>query len=506
MDLQIVSSHLQSITKRTTFDAWVSSNIESLTNYFYSLSHTDLKNLEFDTFYFKDFVVSPVFKDFEKTGSQTEPFVAFLNLLSITWERLAQIGITAPIDHISSLLPESSIKYRLKCLSKIINIDNVKKDYLKLFPKILEWLEKSENLGEENNTQKIVDLLIFYYAKADLVLSGKGYTEELAALKDLFLGSKAISKYHFLGHPTIQNVIAGNYPQELVVEDAKSVVLYPSDIVSQLFKYNINGLVFAHPKTKDNRTLLGYDKTTIRSDILNYGKADFDSPFKNLTGHDKVLLYCYFNMKKHFFTSFAVFSKIWPTLSKLLSNPIQPIIFIDLGCGPLTSGLAIADLHFENTKKPLLFHYFGIDISSSMITKAKEFSEADLFDRKSTFDFYSECDSLSMAKITSVAGASSHVFINASYLFASSSLNVKNLAKFVSKLRIHFKYVHFIFQNPDRIDRNIKWTEFKKFITFKLLKTDVEKVVYKTSYSSLSDPGSEDVYFEFLEITEKNAT
>lgn len=505
MDLPVVTSHLNSLTKRATFDAWVSSNIELLTNYFYSLSHNDLKNIEFDSFYFKEFVSSPVFKEFEQSGNLTPPFVAFLNLLSTTWERLAQIGLTAPIDNIVGILPDSGIKYRLKCLSKVINIDNVKKDYTKIFPKVLEWLDKAENLAEENNTQKIVDFLAFYFKKAESKLTEKNYLAELGELKKLFTDAKTISKHHFLGHPTLQSIVAGDYPEELVINDAKSVVLYPSNIVSQLFKYNINLLVFSHTKTKGD-LLIGYDKTTIRRDVLNYGKADFDVPFKNLNGSDKVLLYCYFNMKKHFFTSYSVFKKIWGTLEKIFLKVQQPVVFIDLGCGPLTSGLALGDLHFEETGKPLMFHYYGIDISTSMIEKAKEFSETDLFDESSTFEFYNDPQTLSLAKISSVAGANSHLFVNASYLFASSSLNVENLAKFVSNLRIHFKYVHFIFQNPDRTDRNTKWIEFKKLISFRLLKKGVEKVYYKPSNSSFSEPGSEDVYFEFLEITEKNAT
>jgi hypothetical protein len=151
-------------------------------------------------------------------------------------------------------------------------------------------------------------------------------------------------------------------------------------------------------------------------------------------------------------------------------------------------------------ERPLVINYFGIDIASAMLEKASEFSKIDLFDEASYFDFRHSWDQLNITELLAKATENSHVFINASYLFASLSLNIANLAKFVSNLRKHYKYVYFVFQNPDRADRNVKWDEFKKLITYKEIVRDVERVVYKTNPSSPSEPGYEDVSFEILEI------
>jgi len=504
MEIAIIKEHLAKIDNRAIFDTWVSSNTVSLTNYFYSLSKDDLLAIEFDQFYFGSFTNSAVFKEFETAKNYSDPFSTFLQLLAATGERLAQCGVTATIDHIQKYLKPSSLTFRLKCISKIKNIDDVKRDYLESFKKILDWLLEAENFEEENYTQRIVDVLVFYFKTAEQSLHARGYLEELSDLKSLFTSPNHIKKYHFLGHSTIQDIVNGSYPESLEIGSSPSSIIYPGPDIANLFTHGVNNVVFSHPATRGMEILLGYRKSTVRGDILDYGKTDFTKPYDNLSVDDKVLLYCYFFMKKHFFTSKSVYEKTWSKMSKMLSMKSYPAVFIDLGCGPLTSGLALADLYLSKEGNPLKINYFGIDIAPAMLSKAAEFAQLDLFDKTSSFTFDTSWNNFSMADFAGKAGENTHFFINASYLFASSSLDIINLAKFVSNLGKHYKYVFFIFQNPDRADRNVKWAEFKKLIAYKEIFKDVERVAYKTNPSSASEPGSEDVSFEILEIKSKS--
>jgi SAM-dependent methyltransferase len=505
MNLNDIIQHLRSTTARANFDAWVSANIEQLTNFFYTLSKDNLLELNFDTdFYFSEFTHSAVFREFESSRDHSEPFDAFLFLLASVAEKLAEnFGLTAPIEHLLSYLPESSVKYRLKALSQSQNIDNLRTDYITFFPQILNLLQKAENLEEENHTQRLVDFLIYYFQKAESKLTDRNYLAELDELKNEFTNEGNIHQFHFLGHITIQERVAGRYPHELEIENIELTVLYPSSIMESHFNYNINQPVLSHKNSQGILVLLGYDKLTVLNDILDRGKTKFDERYESIEPHEKVLLYCYFNMKKHFFTSVAVFQKMWKSLHQIFTNKKYSPVFIDLGCGPLTSGLALAELYHNETGEALRLNYIGIDISDAMIEKAREFSESDLFHADSTFKFFKSWNEIPSETLKALSGKNNPFFLNASYLFANLSRDVvDDLVIFVKRLVSEFKNVHFIFQNPDRVDRNENWERFKRQLKFEEINKDkkVEHVVYKTSRKRMREPGEEEVYYEILTL------
>lgn len=505
MNLKDIIRHLQTTTSRTSFDAWVSANITELTDFFYTLSKEDLLELKFDTdFYFGEFTRSAVFQEFEQSRNNSDPFDAFLYLLATIAEKLAEhFGLVGTIEHLVSYLPESSVKYRLKALSQSQNIDNIQTDYINSFPEILQLLQKAESLEEENHTQKLVEFLVYYFQKAEKKLTARNYLAELEVLKEGFSSEENISQFHFLGHISIQELISGRYPHGLEIENLVLPVLYPSSIMESHFKYNINKPVLCHKDSEGLSVLMGYDKMIVLNNILNRGKTKFDEQYEGLDPRDKVLLYCYFNMKKHFFTSFAVFKKVWKSLHQIFTDKKYTPVFIDLGCGPLTSGLAMAELHQNETGESLQMHYIGIDISNAMIEKAKEFSQSDLFHADTTFSFFKNWNDIPNEKLIELAGKNNPFFLNASYLFANLSSDVvDDLVLFVRKLVNDYKNVHFIFQNPDRVDRNEGWKRFKQQFTFEEINTEqkVEHVVYKTSKIAMREPGEEDVYYEILTL------
>jgi hypothetical protein len=499
MNLDDLAIFLKSVKTQDELDSFLKKNLIDITDLFYSLFSTDIAKHNLDSYYFGEILASNVVQDGLVEVRKTKSFVSFILLLGLLGEKLAEIDISSVADNIRSYLPESALKYRLKALSRIQNIDDVRVDYVNRFNEVLDLLLFAETF-EGGGTLQTVEFLLFFYQKSNQKFLELNLKDEAAEFNALFVDADNLAKYHFLSHEALVELIAGRKTHELIVEGFVPYVLYPSDIIEGIFKDKINRKVFRLPGTVNLLEPMGLDSWTIRHDILNYGKTNFDENYSSeITAEIKALLYCYYNLKKHFFTSYAVFKKLWSSIKEWFSKTHKPV-FIDLGCGPLTSGLAIGDLFYSDKATKINFTYIGVDISKQMLKQAQLFSTSDLFNQDHSFYFYSNWNEIPDAILTKTAGSSNPFIINASYLFASSSVDEVDLAKFVSKLANTYKNVHFVFQNPDRTDRNVKWENFKKHIKYKLIDSGVEKIIYKTAKNSYREPTYEDVYFEILTI------
>ena len=91
-----------------------------------------------------------------------------------------------------------------------------------------------------------------------------------------------------------------------------------------------------------------------RGTILHRGRTNFNEPFNGLPPEDKVLIYCIYYLPMHLFSSYHVFTKYLTPIS-------DKVIFVDFGCGPLTSGIAFWALARQSE-----IIYLGIDSSSKM--------------------------------------------------------------------------------------------------------------------------------------------
>jgi hypothetical protein len=139
--------------------------------------------------------------------------------------------------------------------------------------------------------------------------------------------------------------------------------------IRAIFAEHVNNPVSRDPRSQSGVGMLGYpDDFTCRS-VVGRGLADFSRGFNHstygaLSPDDLVLLYCYFNMKRHFDTASAVFRRHQAALEPLFS-PDGRALFVDIGCGPGTACLALADLLRGRT-----FEYVGIDSAVPMQNKA----------------------------------------------------------------------------------------------------------------------------------------
>lgn len=488
MNLQTIKDKLLSAASSANkLIDFIQSNRNEIESYFISL--TD-EQIEEDKFELQSaclrFINSSIFQ-----ANKTNP--EFIEIITLFAELFEKIGFYGAIAIIRTNLPkESSIRHRLNAVYLYTRIGSTK-EYIDKFNEVSEALEKAQNFSEVDYTGQVVQDTINYYLLGKNALEDANQNELLSDFKSLFNSSQSKQKYKFLNHPTLKEYLDGYITEKIFIELIADKVYAPTAIIQRVFQ----DLIIDHINKAGY--LQKYSSDEIRADILNYGRADFAEPYQDLSPYDRVQLYCYFNMRKHFFTTYAVYEKMFATLNSNVYQKDRNLVFIDFGCGSLTSGLALASLFYDNEYEPITMQYIGIDIAESMLEKAKEFTETELFNPNSEFHFYSSWDLVPDATVEEITESNSFVIFNASYLFASGSLDEKSLASFVNKIisRLQNK-AYFVFQNPDRADRNQKYKRFKNEVAHKVEASDTQKIYYKNNANSTFEPSSEVVNYEIL--------
>ncbi|MFN8368837.1 MAG: class I SAM-dependent methyltransferase [Candidatus Kapaibacterium sp.] len=187
----------------------------------------------------------------------------------------------------------------------------------------------------------------------------------------------------------------------------------------------------------------------------------------------------------------AIYKSFQDFFKTTFTNSNNRIAFIDFGCGPLTSGLAfqqsfvsIPNFHFD---------YVGIDISTAMLNKAKEFSVSGLFSRDTKFQFVKSLNDISENYWESVFTLSNTVILNFSYLFGNLSKDdTEKLAIKINALLDKYPLNKFVlvFQNSAMEKRNRSYVIFKKLVPRLQSVTEyakTERVVYRNAVMSNFD-------------------
>lgn len=249
--------------------------------------------------------------------------------------------------------------------------------------------------------------------------------------------------------------------------------------------------------------ILGNTNDYNRMNLIGYGRADFSGNQTSLFGYtleEKVNLYCYYNMRKHYFSTIAIFKTFSDYFEQSFAQTKGRILFIDFGCGPMTSGLAFNQCY--NVNSDFSFEYVGIDISQAMLNKAKEFALSGLFSQNTKFVFYQSADKLNSEFWDNQFILSKVVILNFSYLFGNlSNDDASKMAAFINILMDKYPTNRFImiYQNSALEVRNKTYSTFKKLVPglTSISKPRTEIVTYSNSNMSNYDT-TENVYYEIL--------
>lgn len=292
------------------------------------------------------------------------------------------------------------------------------------------------------------------------------------------------------------------------IETVEGKTYTPDDEFKRVFDDLVINVLKNDSRTENYpEKILGVTNDFIRNNIIEYGRADFDSSYtyqydlftQEFTIKDKVNLYCFYNMRKHYFSGYAIFESFKDFFEIELKQTSGRLTFIDFGCGPLTSGLAFNQM-YKSQIENFQFKYIGIDISKAMLEKAEEFSDTELFNPNSSFKFADSFKKVNKDLLNEWFRVSNVVVLNFSYLFANlDNDQISELAEEINTLMKEFpfnKYI-LIYQNPK--NRHHNFTTFKKYLKHieKTVVRNSETVLYKNSHQSWYD-SSETFTYEIM--------
>jgi len=380
-------------------------------------------------------------------------------------------------------LKDTVLKYRLQAWFHWKNYTK-KESHVKLFEKYLETLSLSVLDENEDYTDDVLSDLHSYYFDFS----------HIAGFQELFDNSELLNNYPILSEYKKRK---GALDYRIELHENVDKIFTPSVFTEQLFHEKFIGYIKNHESTVWNNILLGLDTFTIRSEVINFGQANFDKPYKKLKPADIVKLYCYFNMRKHYYSSLYLFERCaW--IKKIISKE-GCLKFIDVGCGPATSGIALTDYLLTTKNSNQKFDYIGVDFYDSMLAAASDFMINSVYRECTTNDFIKSITEINNDKLKSA----NSIILNTCYLFASPTLKIDLLATEINNLLNAYSSLprFLLFQNTTDAAKNIKYELFKT----KLLKHDVllsEKVTikYNNQRNSFYPPVHESIYFEVLKF------
>ena len=204
--------------------------------------------------------------------------------------------------------------------------------------------------------------------------------------------------------------------------------------------------------------------------VLKRGRTNFDKIKDDYTPNDKVLIYCVYYMPMHLYSSYHFYAT---ALTPFITS--NNVIFVDFGCGPLTSGIAFWAA-LEKSKR--FITYIGIDTSEKMRTKAREINQygfrpdAPEYMRGTQFypdmyfypigDYIHELTTVLEKTIMQSYGDTLIIF-NFCYFLQSRTLDISNLARVISDFISQYGRYKFsiVYQDPIGDGFQNKWYNFK---------------------------------------------
>lgn len=219
-----------------------------------------------------------------------------------------------------------------------------------------------------------------------------------------------------------------------------------------------------------------------RKVILSQGRADFTQAYRDLDfdyslqPYELVDMYCYYYLQMHYSSSLALFANLKEALQKTLLDQ-KDFLFIDIGCGPLTSGAALVEAHNQSGQgNTLKMHYIGFDNSEAMLEKAEQVAVlVRPLASESVFEFASE-ESRVLEMIDAFTKTKQHerttVIINLCYVMAAywfdPEENLNKFATFLEEISHRFEgqSIRIVYQNPVYEPLHRNWDRLKSKLKY----------------------------------------
>jgi hypothetical protein len=206
-------------------------------------------------------------------------------------------------------------------------------------------------------------------------------------------------------------------------------------------------------KRSKNGSLLGHSFEWVCRTGINGGQADFDSHLEGLSPRDRALLYAYVNQKGHVDELIHAFTRLGVNMEDFRNATI-----VDIGCGPFTAGLALANV----VGNAYPFRYFGIDRAQSMLDFGQELAEAVIsaneFHSSTTLHFENDLDKAEFGP----RRAADTTFFVLSYLLASETINTVQLVEQITSActKISLGRVVVLYTNTARLSARVNFQPF----------------------------------------------
>lgn len=430
-------------------------------------------------------------RNYSAEVKNSDEFQALVNQFALYFKRVERIPLIAACRHLC-ILP--SFKSRIDSFIFTRQYNDVNQ-HIDRFSEYLNLISEATDSEDRDFITEVADDIAEYCLYAKEQLSSYGELGRLHEFEALFEDKGLIRQYPILSVvlPKLLHKIS-----DLPVRSLSDKIYEPTRFSEHFFERKIVSPIRLHPRTIWHTVLLGFSKNEIRYDIIELGQANFDKEYAGvLTGKDIVMLYCYFNMRKHYFTSLSMFERLDNLLNIYRST--KRIKFIDIGCGPATSGIALVDYINSKTDSPVLLDYFGIDIYASMRDTGADFMKNEIVDNRSRIRLMEGFNDLNFEELQD----GSCILINTCYLFASPSLDVEQLATLVNKVRSQNTAVlkYLLFQNPSDKEKSRKYFQFKELIApFEVTYSEVDTIYYNNKRNSPYEPTREHVFYELIKL------
>lgn len=277
------------------------------------------------------------------------------------------------------------------------------------------------------------------------------------------------------------------------------------ELIVQPFEHDLPTL---SEDVKNNRIYYWEDIARIlKQGQSNFDEASFDKPSNEYYfPKDKVCIYCVHHMPRHLFGSYHIFTKCFTPISEK-----NKVVFIDFGCGPLTSGIAFRAFAEQND-----ITYLGIDSSQTMLDKAATINrygpnkyKDPFFDKFELMRDYSYNDLMKLLNKYIENGDRTQIIFNFCYFFSSPTLDINNLSDVLIRvMKEHSQHkMCLIYQNPDhrslsrvrRLKVYGKWEKLKTNLSVfrsQVAQSNVETFSYCRLINGLLHNSS--VYYEML--------